>query len=328
MIDLHPELAMPLETRFVLESWPLRAAFGDLRHEANRRRLASWIFMRRESAAHRLGLERSAAIERLSDAAPTFGSVLGLPFVLHAEAQRKPRWGDKRPSYAQRMDVVWSLFPNAQFVNLVRDPRGCVASMRKLGWWRGKVAPAIALWERSVGTVDEWRPRLAEDQLLDVRYEDLIGDPEGTLARIVRFARLSADEAAIAGMLRYHERGERLSRRYHAHLSQPLDPARLTGWREELRPGQVTLVEEATRASMARLGYEPVMAGRRPRRKAQKSVERHRSRQAARRRRRRWEDRLRRYVTYRRPVAADLPPPQVSGTESRTPAGARATHGS
>jgi hypothetical protein len=45
----------------------------------------------------------------------------------------KQRWGDKRPMHARYLDAVFSFFPDTQFVNIVRDPRAAVASMRKLG---------------------------------------------------------------------------------------------------------------------------------------------------------------------------------------------------
>jgi hypothetical protein len=35
--------------------------------------------------------------------------------------------------HARYLDAVFSFFPDTQFVNIVRDPRAAVASMRKLG---------------------------------------------------------------------------------------------------------------------------------------------------------------------------------------------------
>ncbi len=180
MLHCHPEIAIPRETRFVLESWLQRTKFGDLEDVANRRRLASWIFERKESQANRLGLDEEEAIERLVAAPPTLGSLLATCFVMYAERNGKPRWGDKRPMYATRLSAIWDLFPNAQFIHVVRDPRACVASVRKLGWYNGKVAPALELWERSIHTVNAWRPKLSADQLLEVKYEDLVTAPEAT----------------------------------------------------------------------------------------------------------------------------------------------------
>jgi Sulfotransferase family len=326
MLDMHPELSVPRETRFVLEAWPERVSFGDLRKETNRHRLARWIIEVRPGFK-KLGLDREATFERLLWARPTLGSLLGTPLVMRAEAEGKPRWGDKRPSYAARMHVVWSCFPSALFVNVVRDPRACVASMRRLGWWKGGVVPAIELWERSVTTVNRWRSRLADDQLLEVKFEDLVADPRATLARVVQFAGLASGDDVIAQMLRYSERGEPLDQKYHALLSVPPDPTRTTAWQEDLKPAEIALVESATGSLMSELGYEPVMGGEAPPRKLVERLERRRRGQASQRRRRVWEDRLRHYVTYRRPVAAELPSPRAALGSTGPAAEVRASAG-
>jgi hypothetical protein len=325
MLDMHPELSVPRETRFVLEAWPERASFGDLRKEANRRRLARWIIEMRPGFK-KLGIGREEAFERLMQARPTLGSFLGTPLVMRAEAQGKPRWGDKRPSYAARMHVVWSCFPSAIFVNVVRDPRACMASMRRLGWWNGGVVPAIELWERSVTTVSRWREKLADDQLLEVKFEELVAAPGSVLAQVTQFAGLASGDEVIAQMLRYSERREPLDQRYHALLSKPPDPTRTTAWQNELKPAEIALVEAAAGSLMAELGYEPVMGGQAPPRKLVERLERRRRRQASLRRRRVWEDRLRRHVTYRRPVAAELPSPRAA-RGSGAQAGVRASAG-
>jgi hypothetical protein len=78
--------------------------------------------------------------------------------------------------YARYLDAVFSFFPDTQFVNIVRDPRAAVASMRKLGWFEGHIAPGVGLWDRSLRAVEPWRDSLYDDQFYDLRYEDLV-DP-------------------------------------------------------------------------------------------------------------------------------------------------------
>jgi hypothetical protein len=304
MLHSHPEMAMPRETRFVIEAWQRRRTFGDLREEANRRRLAAWIFDRQQTLHRRFGLDHDLAVERLVAAPPTLGSILATPFLLYSEKHGKPRWGDKRPKYASRMVVVWDLFPDAQFVHIVRDPRACVASMRKLGWFDGKVAPAIEMWEHSINTVAAWRTRLAPDQLLEVTYEDLIAEPGRALTRIAGFSRLAADSGAVEQMLRYHERKEVRSERYHANLAGPPDPGRVSGWRTVLDQDEIALVERATGPLMATFGYEPVAEGVTPPAGLRRSLWAERRRRQAARLELSLRDRARRILTSKQPLAA------------------------
>lgn len=307
MLHVSPELAIPRETRFVLEAWQRRREFGDLRQEANRRRLASWIFGRRETDADRLGLSPDEAMERLVAAPPVLGSILATCFVLFAEKQGRPRWGDKRPMYARWMSAIWDLFPSAHFLNVVRDPRACIASLRNLGWYDGDITQMAELWERSIKNVDAWRGKLAPDQLLDVKYEELILEPEATLTRVAEFAGVAADAAAVEQMLRYHERDETLSRRYHSNLSRPLDSTRVFGWKEALEPEEIAFTEEATRPLMERWGYEPVAGRLSAPPGLLREFQRRRRRSAAARLKFLCKDRIQKFVTHRHPLAAALP---------------------
>ena len=86
---------------------------------------------------------------------------------------------------------------------------------------------------------------------MELRYEDLVLDPEGSLRKISEFVDLPYDDA----MLRYHEKAERrlqemarelpeqggktrlsVERRMatHARTTEPPDPERVTRWRNEM----------------------------------------------------------------------------------------------
>lgn len=306
MLHCHPEVAIPRETRFVLEAWLRRRRFGDLRREDNRRRLAGWVFKRDKSQANRLGLDADEAIERLVAAPPTLGSMLATCFVMFAERLGRPRWGDKRPMYAARMAAIWDLFPDAQFIHVVRDPRACVVSLRKLGWYDGQIAPAAELWERSIIAVNSWRPKLGADQLLEVRYEDLVTEPRETLTRVAAFATLAADDDALERMLSYHELEERRSQRYHSNLSRPLDPTRLLAWNDDLEKPEIAFIEEAARPLMRQWGYETVADGVAAPADLLRAFHERRRRHAAARRKLAWLDRVQKLVLHRQPLAAEL----------------------
>jgi hypothetical protein len=303
MLHAHPELGLPKETRFVLESWRRRRAFGDLSEEDNRRGVGRWIFLRKESQARRLGLDPEVAVERLAAAPPTLGSLLAECFAMFAEKHGKPRWGDKRPSYASRIETIFDLFPSAQFVNVVRDPRACIASMRKLDWFEG-IASAVELWERSLASVDAVRNRRSGDQLLDVRYEELVLEPEPTLERVTEFVGAAGDEEAVGQMMRYYEVKEKRSPRYHANLERPLDASRVSGWAGALSPEEIAFVEQATAPLMERWGYERAAEGVSVPPELWNQLAARRKEQEAARRRLLWRERLQKHFVYRHPLAA------------------------
>jgi hypothetical protein len=307
MLNCHPELAMPHETRFLIKAWKRRRAFGDLSDPENRRRVARWIAGRPKSRLSRLGVGEEELVARLEAAPPTLGSVLGTCFVLYAERQGKARWGDKRPSHAQHLDALFAMFPDAQFVNVVRDPRAAVVSVRKIGWYHGDLGSGVALWERSIQAVDSWRPRLAPDQLFELQYEELVADPRGTLERLAAFLGLSPD--GVDAMLLFHEKSDvPRDRTFHPRVSTPVTGEAVRAWEETLAPGEVAFVEHVLAAEMRRYGYRPAAEGVQVPDELLRRFRRVQRRRALRSLRHRLsEARLR--ATYRRPVASRLEAP-------------------
>jgi hypothetical protein len=202
LLNNHPDLAMPAETDFLLHLWAHRGRLGDLRDPARRRRLAEWIFDTPDRGGRRIRagvFSRDEAVERVAAAPPTLGSVFAAVFGVFADAKGKPRWGDKRPGYAGHISTLFALFPHAQFINVVRDPRAATDSQMRAPWYRHLEQPAlaasVATWEFAVARVDRFADQLCPDQLLDVRYEDLVREPQPTLERICAFAGLRGGEA-------------------------------------------------------------------------------------------------------------------------------------
>lgn len=132
MLHAHPRIAIPPETRFLLEAYRDRHRFGDLRRPANRRALAHFIVNRPQTRFFDLGLDPQAMISEIVASPPTLGSAIGAVFRSYSERFGKPRWGDKRPAYVNNLDVIRRLFPDAQIIHIVRDGRDCVASLQEM----------------------------------------------------------------------------------------------------------------------------------------------------------------------------------------------------
>lgn len=264
MLHTHPDLAIPRETHFLLESFWRRDEWGDLRITANRRRLVDWIVDDYASTRfRRLEVDPDEARRRMMATAPTLGSVVGTAFVMYSERHDAARWGDKRPMHVQELPIIFGLFPDAQVVNIVRDPRAVVASMKKLGWlddwYDGTVAGGTDRWVRSVRSGRSALHRYREDQFLELRYEDLLASPGEQLDRICRFAGLSL--AHVDQMLSFHETDDEIpddnKGRYHPLLDEPLTPEAAHKWAEQLTDEEVAFIEHVAREEMAQYGYEP-----------------------------------------------------------------------
>ncbi|GHD53924.1 hypothetical protein GCM10010317_037380 [Streptomyces mirabilis] len=103
--------------------------------------------------------------ERITDGPPTLGSALGsalgIALRAYAEEHGKVRRGDKRPAYALHVAEIQRLFPDAQFVHLVRDGRGCVASLLRMQ----RTGPSAHPRRTGHPPVGTWTARLTSDQI-------------------------------------------------------------------------------------------------------------------------------------------------------------------
>src|SRR5215470_8844570 len=159
MLHAHPRIAIPPETRFLLPAYERRGSFGDLADPAARERLADFVTGPGGRFAE-LGLDADEVRRRIVAAPGTLGSALGAVLAAYAARHGKARWGDKRPAYALHAGVLLRLFPDAQFLHLVRDGRDCVASLQRMPWWHAGVHEAAATWAQTLDVTRRMRHRL------------------------------------------------------------------------------------------------------------------------------------------------------------------------
>lgn len=244
MLRAHPRIAIPPETRLLLDAYEHRDAYGDLSQPANRQALAEWIVAGAGTRFGGLGLDPRAVADEITAGPPTLGSALEIAWRAYARRLGKPRWGDKRPGYVQHIDALLRLFPEAQIVHVIRDGRSCVAELKGTPWWRMGVYHAIATWTQAIDAGTSAAERLSSSSYAEVQYERLNADPEGELRRLCAFLEeeyvpAMAEQRSSPAWTRWHEAAE----------------GRLEPWESEL-------CETVMTERLLAYGYEPAPAAR------------------------------------------------------------------
>jgi Sulfotransferase family len=249
MLDRHPELAIPTESYFLPQLWdrhgerPDREAFlDDLPRLA---RLRDW------------GVTRADVAERLP-AEPSFPQAVQAIYRAYADARGKRRFGDKTPSYMQELDLLERAFPDARYVHLIRDGRDAALSFLALtrrpsfNWARPRGVGSVAVqWRREVEGARRFGRERVPGRYRELRYEDLVADPEARLREVGSALELEFDPA----MLAYHEEPDAGTLRDHPKLAEP-PTAGLRSWRDQMDPGKAELFEAVAGDLLAELGYE------------------------------------------------------------------------
>ena len=264
MLDAHPQLAIPPETHFipelvescVLAENPAHTFFTSLEQHF------SWPDYHLEIEAIRARLGNSFDV----------GNAIRTFFLTYAGKFGKVRWGDKTPTYLTQMTAIEAVLPESRFIHIIRDGRDVSLSIADL--WFGphsghKTAGEVARWWAA--RVNEGRREGSKARhYMELRFEDLVTEPEPVLRRIAEFIDLPWDPS----MLDYHStarqriaelQSTRFSggkgitpearRQIHAHTELPPSQGRAERWRTEmpLRDQQEFL--EAAGELLDELGY-------------------------------------------------------------------------
>jgi Sulfotransferase family len=259
ILHAHPRIAMPPETRFLLRIYRRRNSFGDLQVRSNRRRLANRITARNTHFAN-LGLDRRRVVRAIVNGPPTVGSAMAIVWREFARSRGKVRWGEKRPAYWRHLDAVLRLFPDAQVIHLVRDPRACVASLQKVPWWSGGFLGATATWALADQQLRHFGRHAEHGRYHRLRYEDLLRDPRSELTELCRFLEEDFDER----MLEFTGAADDIvpqDNAWHERTRRGLDESRIESWRTSLAPEQIGLIEAELGRAMGRYGYQPSRLG-------------------------------------------------------------------
>jgi hypothetical protein len=256
MLHAHSRIAMPPETRFLMPVYRRRAEFGDLTELDNRRALATAILRTRGNKFPHLGLKRPAVRRQILRGPPTMGSALGAVYRSYAARFGKERWGDKLPTYFRNVDAIRELFPDAQFIHLIRDGRDCVASLKRMSWWSQSSIDSMALWAHSIDCGRRAARRLPAGSFYALRYERLVTDPRSELIALCDFLGEEFEE----GMLESHlvadqALPERQRTAWHVNTGKKVSAAAVGGYAEGLEPWELRLMEFVAGGRLRRLGY-------------------------------------------------------------------------
>jgi hypothetical protein len=255
MLDAHPELAIGPETQFVPDLIhlrnPVEAIIGS----------RTW---------GDFGLDPAEFARRAAD--HDLSGVLRAFYGLYAEVQGKSRWGEKTPGYVRNMDSIAPVLPEAHFIHLIRDGRDVALSRRARGMGAGKPMAATAeLWRKRIESARRQAKGL-NGRYMELRYEDLVADPEPSLQRVCELIQLEFDAAMLRhsdgagerlaelgdldaeGSKQARDAGERAGA--HARAKQPASTARTGAWRTEMEAGDRHEFEAVAGPLLRELGYD------------------------------------------------------------------------
>jgi len=232
MLTCHPLIEVAPESGFMLWWYDKYSSCTPLYQNANEESIDS--FLKDLFSSKKIefwNLDRSllkASI--LSNKPKSYAELVSLIYKQYATQQGKSTlkyWGDKNNYYIKHIDQLIQLYPNAQFLHLVRDGRDVATSYLNMSKIKSDsmYAPNLPKDIESIAT--EWNDNntLASKSLETlpsnrwhlVRYEDLVTKPQSTLTSVCDALQLEYHHS----MLEFH----------HANLKKNLEPKDFMAWK-------------------------------------------------------------------------------------------------
>ncbi|MCG3150011.1 MAG: hypothetical protein PCFJNLEI_03478 [Verrucomicrobiae bacterium] len=201
------------------------------------------------------------SIWQMRQAATDHAHFIELFLTDYADRRGKRRWAEKTPQNIRHLDWIFAHWPNAKFIHVLRDGRDTVCSIRTHPRFRmiegekiptgirRPLEPCIQHWLRDTGAGLRWR---GKPNYCEVRYEDLVNQPETTLRQVCAFI----GEDFVPAMLRYHEQPRDATNFItNVAATKPLKATAIGRWRTELTTTEQQLFQTLAGARLAELGY-------------------------------------------------------------------------
>jgi hypothetical protein len=260
MLSSSPRIYIPPESDFIPRFFGTEA-MGRL-DRSRVARMLRVIFTRYRFSKEWKGKPPDADLFLQDSEAPTPATFLDTLYRKYARQHGAVRWGDKTPIYTSYIDLIHRIFPQAQFVHIIRDGRDVALST--LDTWGARelhvdIYYAARIWERRIRQARWVGAKLGADRYYELRYEDLVRCPERELQAVCDF--LGETYLPLMVEQQHHAR-ERISPGgFHAPVREPPSPARVGRWRREMSIVDQRLYQHVAGSLLDELGYQPVDLG-------------------------------------------------------------------
>jgi len=178
LLDHHPDIACHFEFEFVV---------SQLGSDGSRPDLSSYHAYLRD---HRIFNHAEHPIDPDLD----YDALVNSFLKNHRTRSNKPLAAATVHYAFDRLPTLW---PNAKYVYLLRDGRDVARSVVQLGW-AGTIYQAAGWWEKAEKERLHLLSQINPEDMIEVRYEELLAEPRRELNRICQHIGTTFDEAMFS----------------------------------------------------------------------------------------------------------------------------------
>ena len=172
--------------------------------------------------------------------------------------ENKIAWGDKSPHNVRKIEYIYPVFKQSKYIFLIRDGRAVCNSLihgkKEIFANHTTIEGATNLWNLCIEKYEWLKKRAPKGNVLFVKYEDLVSNPEQTTKIILTFLGFEYENLEEG-------RKEQVSRlgftksEHHANTSNEISVARTEKWKTELTSEEIDNITKRIQPNLKKYGY-------------------------------------------------------------------------
>ena len=261
MLDSHPAVAIPLDAVGLWARYAgrLDSEFGGLSTDGDVLRLVEALVAEERIRLWDVGLSADRIVSAVGER--SFPAVIDAFNAAYAAANGKRWWGSKDPGDMRRIHLIDEWFPQSRFVHILRDGRDACASLVAQEFGPDDLLTCADAWREEVWWVRRIGRLLGPTRYHELRYEDLVTNPEAVLRPLCVFLSLEFEPSMLAYHSRVSDAVPDEKRHIWPLIDKPPQADNVERWRTRLSPGMRVCFEKRAGDVLAECGYE-VLEGR------------------------------------------------------------------
>lgn len=245
LIRKYLKVSFGTESQFIIRYYNNLHRYGDLKDDANLWLLINDISQERcfSRWKNRFGFKLDPKAVFNDIKRRTYDGVLDSFFMQLAKFHAMDRWGDKTPEYLLHLPILNELFPDAQFIHIVRDGRDVALSNFRTHFGTKNLYLQALNWKSNLTRIENFFASISPSRYTELRYEDLLSNPEEVFSHLIEFLEIKdLDNQLLSFIAR--------------HIGNDLKNDNSFKWKKKLTTRQVLIFDKLSTDFLQKYNYE------------------------------------------------------------------------
>ncbi|MFA5416814.1 MAG: sulfotransferase [Bacteroidales bacterium] len=261
LFDANPHTVIPPESQFVVNLFPKYGSVTNwnrpLLMEFIQDVQKQWLFSTWRIPEDEL---KGALLRMTGD--HSYGDICKEVYLKYNSIFTKDKilfFGDKNPGYTIYTELLAKIFPGAKFIHIIRDYRDHFVSVQNVDFELPLISLVAYKWRLYVRHFRNMVKKFP-DTHTEVRYEDLVKQPETEMKRLCKFTGVPFDPK----ILDFHEYSEiakhrtvtHLFEKFHSNLFKRINTDKIGVYKNKLNKRQIKIADTAVGKYAGLAGYK------------------------------------------------------------------------